>query len=147
MTLANLLRIGRLKEHQTDAAEIHKLLNAARRNLRDSRIHQVSPETRFDAAYKSIMQVALAALMANGYRPDTNSPGHHMTVLQSLPKTIGLANERMVVLDALRRRRNLSDYTGEDVDDSFAVNCTHEAGVLLKDVAAWLALSHPELMS
>ena len=62
----------------------------------------ISAETRFDAAYKAIMQVALAALMANGFRPDTNRHGHHMTVVQSLPKSIGLATDRMVVLDALR---------------------------------------------
>lgn len=147
MTLENLLRIGRLKEHPADAAEIQKLLSAARRNLRDSGVLEISPETRFDAAYKAIMQAALAALMANGYRPDTNSAGHHMTVLQSLPITVGLASERMVVLDALRRRRNLSDYTGEEVDDGLAVNCTQQAGQLLEDVATWLALNHPELMS
>ena len=138
MTLENLLRIGWLKEHPVNAAEIQRLLNAARRNLSDSRVHDVSTETRFDAGYKAIMQVALAALMANGYRPDTNSPGHHMTVLQSLPKTIGLTAERMVVLDALRRRRNLSDYTGEDVDDGLVANCSREAEQLLEEVAAKL---------
>jgi len=26
------------------------------------------------------MQSALAALMMHGYRPDTNRPGHHMTL-------------------------------------------------------------------
>jgi hypothetical protein len=68
-------------------------------------------ETRFDAAYKAIMQAALVALMANGFRPDTKKPGH-----QSLPKTIGLENDRVVVLDTPRHKRNLSDYTGEDID-------------------------------
>jgi hypothetical protein len=27
------------------------------------------------------MQSALAALLANGYRPDTKVPGHHQTVI------------------------------------------------------------------
>lgn len=139
MSLRNLFKIGRIKEHPVDVEEIQKLLNAARRNLQDSRVTEVSPETRFDAAYKAIMQVALAAMMASGYRPDTNSPGHHQTVLQTLPITTGLTNERMLVLDALRRRRNLSDYTGEDVGDALAVTCTQEAERLLEDVTAWLA--------
>jgi hypothetical protein len=47
MTLENLLGMGSLKEHPVDAAEIRKLLNAAQRNLNDSRVQAVSPEARF----------------------------------------------------------------------------------------------------
>ena len=117
MSLENLLKIGQLKRHTTDAAEIARLLEAAQRNISDAMVEAISVETRFDAAYKAIMQLALAALMANGFRPDTNRPGHHMTVLQALPLTVGMAGERVMVMDALRRKRNLSDYTGEDIDE------------------------------
>lgn len=123
MTLGNLLKIGQLKSHVTDAGEIVRLLEAAKRNLADAHVTSISPETRFDCAYKAIMQSALMALMANGFRPDTKRPGHHMTVLQSLPITIQLPGERMAVLDALRRKRNLSDYTSDDVDNVSATNC------------------------
>ncbi len=85
MTLKNLLKIGQLKEHPVSAQEIERLLAAAQRNLRDAHVKGISAETRFDAAYKATMQCALAALMMHGYRPDTNRPGHHMTVLQSTP--------------------------------------------------------------
>ncbi len=146
MTLENLLKIGQLKSHATDATEIGRLLDAARRNLADAGVTEISPETQFDAAYKAIMQLALVALMANGYRPDTNRPGHHMTVLQSLPTTIGLPRERMMVLDALRRKRNLSDYTGEDIDDVSVGNCMHEAEQLLREVETWLKESRPALI-
>ena len=101
----------------------------------------------FDAAYKAIMQSSLAAMMANGFRPDTNRPGHHMTVLQPLPKTVGLHPERMAVLDTLRRKRNLSDYSGEDVDTVSVARCTEEAKRLFRDVADWLAKSKPDLVS
>jgi hypothetical protein len=50
--------------------------------------------------------------MMHGYRPETNRPGHHMTVIQSLPLTIGLESKRLIVLDALRRQRNVADYRG-----------------------------------
>lgn len=63
MTLKNLLKTGQLKDHPADGAEIRRLLDAARRNLGDARVQKISPETRFDAAYKAIMQAALAALM------------------------------------------------------------------------------------
>lgn len=86
MSLENLLKIRQLKKHPADAREIQRLLAAAGRNLSDARVTFISSETRFDAAYKAIMQSALAALMAWGYRPDTNRPGHHMTVIQSREK-------------------------------------------------------------
>lgn len=145
MTLENLLKIGQLKSHATDATEIQRLLDAARRNLADAHVEAISPETRFDAAYKAIMQAALVALMANGFRPDTNRPGQHMTVLQSLPKTLGLPGERMLILDTLRRKRNLSDYTGEDIDDVSAQNCIREAEQLLREVDVWLKKNAPSL--
>lgn len=85
MTLRNLLRIGRLNAHTPDAAEIQRLLAAAERNLADAKVSAVSEETRFDAAYKAIMQAALIAMMASGFRPATNEPGHHQTLIQSLP--------------------------------------------------------------
>lgn len=145
MSLHNLLKIGLLKSHPPDAGEVQRLLAAATRNLADARVLTISPETRFDAAYKAVMQAALAALMANGYRPDTNRPGHHATVVQSLPLTMALAPARVTVLDTLRRKRNLSDYTGEDIDDSSVGHCIAEADQLLRDVIAWLAANRPEL--
>ena len=146
MSLQNLLKIGQLKTHPPDAVEIARLLAAARRNLVDAAVTSISPETRFDAAYKAIMQSALAALMANGFRPDTNRPGHHMTVVQGLALTIGLDAARVTVLDTLRRKRNLADYTGDDIDDSTAEHCIEAAEQLLKDVKAWLKLNRPELI-
>jgi hypothetical protein len=146
VSLQNLLKIGQLKEHPPDAAEVQRLLAAAARNLADARVTTISPETRFDAAYKAIMQAALAALMAHGYRPDTNRPGHHVTLVQGLPLTIGLAPARVTVIDTLRRKRNLSDYTGEDIDDSSAEHCIVEADRLLLDVTAWLKVHRPQLI-
>lgn len=147
MSLENLLKIGQVKTHPVDATEIEQLLTAARRNLRDARVTSISAETRFDAAYKAIMQSSLAALMMHGYRPDTNRPGHHMTVVQSLPLTIGIESKRVVVLDALRRQRNVSDYTGDDVDESMAEHCVAEGERLIDEVIAWRKSSRPQLVS
>jgi hypothetical protein len=145
MTLQNLLKIGQLKAHETDGAEIQRLLTSAARALEDSRVQGISPESRFSAGYRAIMQAALAALMANGFRPNTNKPGHHMTVLQSLPTTIGLDNSRLAVLDALRRKRNLNDYTGADIDEGLATACTEQGALLLGDVRAWIGQNRPDL--
>lgn len=145
VSLDNLLKIGQLKAHPPDADEIRRLLDAAARGLKDAGTTSISAETRFDAAYRAIMQSALAALMAHGYRPDTHRPGHHQTVVQALSLTIGLAPTRVTVLDTLRRKRNLADYTGEDIDDASVDACIVEANALLKDVSAWLKSERPAL--
>lgn len=123
------------------------MLAAAARALADARVTTISAETRFDAAYKAGMQAALAALMAHGFRPDTNRPGHHATVLQALSHTIGLAASRIVVLDTLRRKRNLSDYSGEEVDESSAEHCIEAVSQLLKDVQVWIRSNRPALLT
>jgi Asp-tRNA(Asn)/Glu-tRNA(Gln) amidotransferase A subunit family amidase len=144
--LRNLEKIGQLKSHVTSREEVQRLLDAARRNLSDAGVEVISCETRFDSAYKAVMQLALAAMMANGFRPDTNKPGHHMTVIQSLPQTIGLPTERMVVLDVLRRKRNLTDYSGDWIDETSMEQCILEARNLLRDVKAWFKEQRPDLV-
>lgn len=146
MSLENLLKIGRLKTHSPDCREIERLLVAARRNVRDACVTSISAETRFDAAYKAIMQSALAALMMHGYRPDTNQSGHHMTAIQSLPLTVEIDKKRVIVLDALRRQRNVADYSGDDIDESTAEHCIAEAGRLIDHVVAWRASNRPNLI-
>ncbi len=106
MPLQNLVKVSRLKAHEPNAAEVQRLLAAIQRNLADAEVPNISDETRFDVAYKAVMQCALVAMMSAGYRPVTNAPGHHQTMIQSLPLTLRLSNETWVLLDALRRQRN-----------------------------------------
>ncbi|HET6598948.1 MAG TPA: DNA-binding protein [Burkholderiaceae bacterium] len=141
-----MLKIGRLKEHATTPTEIQRLLVGAERNLADSRVAAVSDETRFDAAYKAVMQCALAAMMARGYRPSTSEPGHHQTMIQSLPLTLGVASDAWVVLDALRRKRNAIDYSGDAVDAEMVTVTTTHAAALLKTLRSWLATNRPDLL-
>lgn len=111
----------------------------------DARLNALSQENRFDAAYKAIMQLAMLALNANGFRTLTSRPGHHQTAIQSLTLTIGLSTDRMIVLDALRKQRNLSDYSGDLVTDAAVRECMSSATMLLDDVQKWLTVNRPEL--
>ncbi len=144
MTLENLVKVRKLVPQQANREEIAKLLAAAQRNIQDAGVSSVSATTRFDAAYKAIMQSSLVAIRASGYRPSTSEPGHHVTVIQTLPKTIGLAHERMIVLDALRKKRNLNDYSGDGVSEEETASCLRAAGALLSDVQEWLKREYPE---
>lgn len=146
MTLQNLLRIGKLKYHAPTAAEVLRLLTAVDRNLADAAVLKVSDETRFDAAYKAVMQCALAAMMASGYRPSTSEPGHHVTLIQSLPLTLGVDNAAWVVLDALRRKRNANDYTGDVVTPDMVTVCMAQAAHLQTLLRKHLKKHHPELL-
>lgn len=139
MSLANLLKIGQLKRHPADAGEIARLLSAAERGIADARVRTISSETRFDAAFRSIAQIGLAALMAQGYRPDTNRPGHHVTIIQTFTLTLGIDARRVAVLDTLRRKRNLADYTGDDIDEASVAACIEAAATLLHEARERLA--------
>ena len=144
MSLQNL--VGRsLEAVAPDRAAIARLFAAAERNLVDAQLTGLSSENRFDASYKAIMQCAMAALHASGYRTLTSQPGHHQTALQTLPLTIGLPNERLIVLDALRKQRNLADYQGDSVPEQTAAECFGQAQKLLAAVKAWLAAHKPKL--
>ena len=147
MSLESLARIGQLKPHQPTAEEIQRLLAAAKRNLADAARAKNSAETRFDCAYKTIMQCALVAMMAAGYRPSTNQPGHHQTMIQSLPLTLGIGNDEWVLLDALRKKRNQNDYTGAPIAQGEADEAISRATELLKQVRAHLKQQRPDLLA
>jgi hypothetical protein len=146
MTLQNLQRIGKIKDHAPTAAEVQRLLVAIDRNMADAAVDSISDETRFDVAYKAVMQCALVAMLAAGYRPVTNEPGHHQTMIQSLPLTLGVANDAWVVLDALRRQRNANDYTGAPMTPDIVNECLTQAKALRKLLCAHLAAKHPQLL-
>jgi hypothetical protein len=96
-------------------------------------------------AYKGIMQCALVALMASGFRPSTSEPGHQQTTIQSLPKTIGLPAQKHLLYDGFRRARNLGDCEGVEVETQVVVECIAAAESLLGEVRGWLKKNHAKL--
>lgn len=145
MTLKNL-EGKTLEAVAPDADAIRRLLDAARRSLADAGIGDISHEGRFDMAYKAIMQSANAALQANGYRTLTSKPGHHQTMIQTLTQTIALDASVMIVLDAMRKQRNVIDYSGDVVSASMANDCLQKARELFDRVMRWLQHNKPGLL-
>ena len=146
MTLKSLLGIS-LDVIEPDAATIGKLLAAAQRNLADAQLAGLSAENRFDAAYKAIMQLSMVALQSNGYRTLTSKPGHHQTAIQTLTTSVGVAPAQVIVLDALRKLGNLSDYSGDLIPDAVAAECLASAKALQGHVLVWLKAHRPDLLS
>ncbi len=146
MTLDNLL--GRSLESVTpEAATINRLLEASERSLTDAKLAGISPEGRFDMAYKAIMQLSNLALQANGFRTLTSKPDHHQTMIQTLPMTINLDPESVIVLDSLRKQRNVIDYSGDVVSASMASAAVEQAESLHAFVVKWLSHTRAELLS
>ena len=146
MGLGNLVGIS-LEAIEPDVNVIKRLRAAALRNINDSRLENLSTENRFDLAYKAIMQMANTALQANGYRTLTSRPGHHATVIQTPNQTIGLDRETVVVIDALRKQRNVADYSGDLIPNSTAEECQKIAEILFERLTSWLTEHKPESVS
>ncbi len=145
MSLANRLEINKLQIHNPSRDDVQRLLEAAKRNLADSHINEISAENRFDAAYKCIMQCAMVALWVNGYRTSTSQPGHHQRAIQTLPITINLEQNTVIVLDALRKQRNVSDYEGDPISDQAVIECIKQAELLHQNISAWISKNRADL--
>jgi hypothetical protein len=147
MTLENLLAIHRLQAFEATADGVLRLLASAERNLVDAHLTELSNDNRFDAAYKTIMQCAMIGLWAKGFRTSTSQPGHHQTALQVLPKTLEVAADTVIILDALRKQRNLNDYEGDPVTDAAVRECLDQAAMLLVHTKQWLRNHRPDLLT
>ena len=66
-------------------------------------------------------------------------------MIQSLTHSVGLDNDRVLVLDTFRVKRNAIDYTGEDVDATSVESCTEAAEHLLQHLNQWLSENRPDL--
>lgn len=147
MTLKNLLAIKRLQEHEADAVSVRRMLETAKRSLTDAQYTAISADSRFDLAYKCVMQCAMLGLWANGYRTATSQPGHHQTAIQSLTLTMGYNKASVVGLDGLRKQRNIIDYEGDLVSEAVLASAVEEASRLLAQTEAWLRANRPDLVA
>jgi hypothetical protein len=59
-------------------------------------------------------------------------------MIQSLPKTIGLDSDKVIQLDALRKARNVADYSGDPVTQKELETCLALADELCSEVNNWL---------
>jgi len=106
---------GSLVAEPPDRAEFNGLCKSARSRIVDAANTSLSLESRFDLAYNSAHAFCLAALRANGYRPQ-----NRYVVFQLLPHTLGLGPEVWRILAKAHQIRNLGEYEGDlNVDEQF----------------------------
>ena len=110
MTLENLIGKG-LQQEPASPEELRRFLNKIATKLADAQSETLSLDSRFDLAYEALLQIGLAALRANGYRPDSRG-GLDLLALQTLNTTIGYPREKLRLLDEFRRQRATGLYDG-----------------------------------
>lgn len=88
----------------------------------------------------------MLGLWLNGYRTSTSQPGHHQTAIQTLPMTLDVDKAVVIVLDALRKQRNVSDYEGDPVSDEAVIESIKQAERLYQNVLDWIKVNRAELI-
>ena len=76
--------------------------------MADSAISGLSTDARLGIAYNAVLQSAVLALAAAGFR--VTRERHHERALDSLRLTVGLDEPAVRRLQVFRRKRNIADY-------------------------------------
>lgn len=145
MSLTSWLAAGWLTEHRPTPEETAALFGVIERDLRDSEVEVLSPDTQLGLAYNAALQAATIALAACGYRAARDRK--HFVTIQSLAYTIGADVSVVKRLDAYRKKRNLGDYErAGSMSVGEAAEARELAGRLRDGVRVWLQQTHPELL-
>jgi hypothetical protein len=145
MSLRNWLENHWLVEHQPSSEEISDLLAVVERDLQDAAVDRLSADWRLGIAYNAALQLALLALAAEGFRPERQRS--HERAVQSLRYTVGLSQGSIDTLDAVRRKRHLSNYERAGTTSYKEAEEVYElASGLRLDVLEWMQEWHPDLL-
>ena len=145
MSLKKWVSEGRLQPHQTNKQEIENLFKLVERDLKDSRIKQLSTDRRFATAYNAALQLATIVLHVAGYRVKAGS-GHHWATILAISEIMGEEQKgRRDYFNACRAKRNVTDYdrVGE-ISDAAMEELIKEVVAFKRDVLEWIQLYHPE---
>lgn len=146
MTLRNWLVNRWLVEHRASPEEIADLVAVVDRDLEDAALDRLSPDWRLGISYNAVLQPAILALAAEGYRCERQRA--HERAIQSLRFTVELEEAHVAVLDGVRRKRNVSNYeragtaSASEADEVFQLALDLRARVL-----EWLEQHHPDLLT
>lgn len=145
MSLNDWSKNGWLREHETNAREIGDLLAVVDRDLANCVSPDLDPDWQLAIAYNAILQVAMTALAASGFRPGREA--HHFRAIQSLAFTLGYPQDKVTAIDAFRKKRNMADYERAGmVSDREAQEIIALAKKTRDDLRRWLAEKYPQLL-
>jgi hypothetical protein len=145
VNLLDWLNEGRLKPHKTSKSEITQLLAVFDRDFADAQVRALSTDRKFTTAYNAALMIAIAALVASGYR--AASKGHHYWTIRSLAFTLQPDAVMIETFDKFRRKRNTIDYERIGMVSEKEVGEMLSLAKSLRDsFEAWLRKNHHELL-
>ena len=146
MSLDDWLANRWLEPHEASTEEVRDLLALVDRDLGDAAIDGLSADWRLGIAYNAALQLATLALAASGYRP-TRIRGHERAI-QSLRHTVGLDRDLVATLDAVRRKRNLSNYERAGAASPSEAEDVYQLVKGLRiQIVTWLEEHHSDLLT
>ena len=135
--------LARIAPSKDDMAH---LITAIQRRLMDAKNETVTRENRLQQAYQSILQVAIAALHAKGYRLKSK-PAHHVMAIESLEHTVGIERRLRDYYQSLRKRRHDVIYDAIiSVSERDLEEAIERAEGLFTAFREWLRKEQPELV-
>ncbi|MCL5038142.1 MAG: hypothetical protein M1269_13680 [Chloroflexi bacterium] len=146
MNLQRFLNEERLRPHKTSPKEIADLFRIIERDLKDSRIKQLSVDRRFATAYNAALQLATVILYASGYRP--TGIGHHWVTFEVLPELMGEESQAAGdYFNICRSKRNLTDYDrAGEISETEMAELIKEVELFRIKVIEWIKEKFPELL-
>jgi uncharacterized protein (UPF0332 family) len=127
------MQMKKLRPHTVDWAQIDRFLVSADKKLASARkILAFDEEACLQQAYEAMLKASLGLMFSHGFRA-RSQPGHHIAIIDFVRSRIDKKHTGLlVVLDRLRRKRNMALY-----DDSGFVS-HHEAEQSLESAADYL---------
>jgi uncharacterized protein (UPF0332 family) len=147
MTLKKLYAQGKLQTHKTSQKEINNLFLLIKRDLKDSKIKQLSADRQFVTAYNAVLQSATILLYCAGYKP--RGAGHHFIIFQTMKAILGKTHHDIAdYFDACRSKRNITDYDyAGSISRKEAEELITEAEKFLDSVSGWVKKHYPQYFS
>ncbi|MEO8029620.1 MAG: hypothetical protein ABJC74_11335 [Gemmatimonadota bacterium] len=144
LTLPDWLANRWIVAHQPTVEEMSDLFEVIERDLTDAALPRLSPDWRLGISYNAALQLATAALAAEGYRPARERA--HEWAIGSLRLTLGASQKLVDLIDTIRRRRNQNNYERAGTTSAAEADQLYQAVVSLRsDVVRWLKKKHKAL--
>jgi uncharacterized protein (UPF0332 family) len=123
----------KIRPHAVDWAQIERFLASADKKLASAhRILAFDEEACLQLAYEAMLKASLGFMFSHGFRA-RSQPGHHIAIIEFVRSRLDKKHSGLiVVLDRLRRKRNLALY-----DDTGFVSL-HDAEQALKAAGDYL---------
>jgi hypothetical protein len=128
---------ARLEEVAADLAEARRVAAQAAAHLDSASVDGVDAESSYGLCYQGVLKGCIAVLLADGRRV-TSGPGGHAIALREAGDRLGLAQEVVDRLDAMRRARHRVFYDAAEISELELEGARRDARSTVDAVSAWL---------